>query len=115
MSYAHLPWFAYIANYLATKRSFSLVQGRERKVLLTRKALVLDDLYLFKHGVDQVVYSFIPKSEIYSILTFYTRMLVVITLEVIGQMQKSYKAGFIVSLYFMMLTFSVLLVSFLSV
>jgi len=70
VSHTPLPWFAHIANYLATRKIPSRWYKQEKDRFFSRvRYYYWEDPYLFKHCPDQVVCRFVSESEIHSILT----------------------------------------------
>ena len=66
-----LPWYANIVNYLVTNMlPPGLSKAQRDKIKSDAKYYVWDDTYLWKHCVDQVIRSCVPKNEIISIPTF---------------------------------------------
>ena len=116
MSHTPIPWFAHIVNYLATEKIPPHWCKQEKDRFFSQEIYYyLEDPYLFKHCPDQVVCRCVLESEIHSILTFITLKLVVVTLEVVGQLLKSYKVGSFGPLCLAMPTNFVLLVSVVNV
>jgi len=71
VSYAPLPWFAHIVNYLVTGKTPPHWSKQEKDKFFSQvRYYYWEDPYLFKHCPDQVVRRCVPESEIYSILTF---------------------------------------------
>ena len=66
-----LAWYANIVNYLVTNMlPPGLFKAQRDKIKSDAKYFVWDDLYLWKHCVDQVIRRCIPEIKIISILTF---------------------------------------------
>ena len=64
------PWFADIANYVASGiMPLDLSSSQKKRFLHDCKEYYWDEPYLFKQGVDQIFRRCIPEEEVLSILT----------------------------------------------
>jgi len=116
VSHASLLWYAHTVNYLVTGEIPLHWSKQEKDRFFSQvRHYYWEDPYLFKHCPDQVIHKCIPESEIHSVMTFCHSFVVVVTLEVVGQLLKSYRVGFIGLLYFVILIISVLLVSIINI
>ncbi|RDY11968.1 Retrovirus-related Pol polyprotein, partial [Mucuna pruriens] len=66
-----IPWFTNICNFIVASQ-FPPKASRlyKEKIKSDAKCYIWDDLYLWKHGSDQVIRRCIPDSEISSVLPF---------------------------------------------
>ena len=65
------PWYADIANYLATERTLTNLSNQDKHRFLTQiRFFYWDEPYLFKYCPDQIIRRCLPEDEHQSVLTF---------------------------------------------
>ena len=66
-----LPWYADLANYLATGAIPSNWTPQDmRKLEVEARSFFFDDPYMFKYCADQIIRRCIPNDEIQNVLSF---------------------------------------------
>ncbi|CAL1396334.1 unnamed protein product [Linum trigynum] len=64
------PWYADLANYLATGKLPDLSYQQRKKLITIAKNYIWEDPFLYKHCADTMVRRCIPECEVKSVLNF---------------------------------------------
>ena len=100
---SHSPWYADIANYLASGETPKEWKQQDKNKFFTEvKQFFCDEPYLFKYITDQIIRRCIPDHEINSVIHFVTLMFVVVIFLLKKPLTKFCNLDFIGSLYLKM-------------